>query len=300
VTESVAETWLTRQCELIRGVTQGVLVLVGRSGLAARWPEGTNQTADLAAAANAALTERNVVALERLPSALFPLPGCRVAIPFSAGSMRGAIAVEIEDTKEAALGPVVDLLRLGTHWLAVLSRREAESARLVGAFELVANALEHVRFPEAATALATEFATRLDCERVSIGMTRKARIHVEALSHSADFDARAQLMRDLAAAMDEAADQDAVVVHPPLQDSPVRIAREHERLTQQHGTGAALTVPMASDGQIVGAVTFERPPARACSSACASSSAHASRISPEPTTRAAGSSPWPCLERSCS
>jgi len=66
-------------------------------------------------------------------------------------------------------------------------------------------------------------------------------------------------MRDLAAAMDEAADQDAVVVQPPLPNAPARIAREHERLTQQHGTGAALTVPMASDGQIVGAVTFERP-----------------------------------------
>ena len=259
MTESAAQTWLTRQCELIRGVTQGVLVLAGRSGLAARWPEGTGQTADLAAAANAALTERNVVALERLPSALFPLPGCRVAVPFSAGSLRGAVAVEIEDAKEAALGPVVDLLRLGTQWLAVLSKREAASARLATAFELVAGALEHVRFPEAATALATELAARLDCERVSIGMTRKARIRVEALSHSADFDARAQLMRDLAAAMDEAADQDAVVVQPPLPGSPARIAREHERLTQQHGTGAALTVPMASDGQIVGAVTFERP-----------------------------------------
>ncbi|MBW1686919.1 MAG: HlyD family efflux transporter periplasmic adaptor subunit [Deltaproteobacteria bacterium] len=259
MTESAAQTWLTRQCELIRGVTQGVLVLAGRSGLAARWPEGTSQTADLAAAANAALTERNVVALERLPSALFPLPGCRVAVPFSAGSVRGAVAVEIEDAKEAALGPVVDLLRLGTQWLAVLSKREAASARLATAFELVAGALEHVRFPEAATALATELAARLDCERVSIGMTRKARIRVEALSHSADFDARAQLMRDLAAAMDEAADQDAVVIQPPLPGSPARIAREHERLTQQHGTGAALTVPMASDGQIVGAVTFERP-----------------------------------------
>jgi RND family efflux transporter MFP subunit len=259
VTESAAQTWLTRQCELIRGVTQGVLVLAGRSGLAARWPEKTGQTADLAAAANAALTERGVVALERPPSALFPLPGCRVAIPFSAGSLRGAVAVEIEDAKEAALGPVVDLLRLGTHWLAVLSKREAANDRLVTAFELVANTLEHVRFPEAATALATELAARLDCERVSIGMTRKTRIRVEALSHSADFDARAQLMRDLAAAMDEAADQDAVVLQPPLPDSPVRIAREHERLTQRHGTGAALTVPLASDGQIVGAVTFERP-----------------------------------------
>lgn len=191
VTESAAQTWLTRQCELIRGVTHGVLILAGQSDPAARWPQGTSRTADLAAAAIAALTERRVVALERAPNAAFPLPTCRVALPFAAGSLRGAVAVEIEDAKEADLGPVVDLLQLGTRWLWVLWRLEEGTARLGMAFELVASALEHTRFPEAATALATELAARLDCERVSIGMTHKAGIRAEALFHSADFDARA-------------------------------------------------------------------------------------------------------------
>jgi len=80
---------------------------------------------------------------------------------------------------------------------------------------------------------------------------------VEALSHSAHFDARVQLIRTLAGAMDEAADQDAAVVHPPLPEAPTRITREHEALVQQGGISAALTVPMASDGKIVGAISFE-------------------------------------------
>ena len=261
--ESAAQTWLTRQCGLIRGVTRALLVLTGTAdrtvAVAARWPERDLEPAELAAAANAALTERRVVTQTQPASAKFPLGSSRIAVPISLDSRVGAVVVEVDDAKDSELGPVVDLLRLGTRWLEALMGREAATARLSTAFELVGTVLEQPRFEAAATALATELAARLDCERVSIGTAHKAGIRVEALSHSADFDARVQLIRDLAAAMDEAADQDALVVHPPIPNQPVRIAREHQRLAEQHGTGAALTVPMVSDGQIVGAVTFERP-----------------------------------------
>ncbi len=264
--ESAAQTWLTRQCELIGGVTRGLLVLAGSAdptlAVTARWPEREREAAKLAAAANVALTERRVVTQTRPPSAELPLGSSRIAVPISLRSRVGAVVVEVDDAKASELGPVVDLLRLGTRWLEALMGHEAATARLVTAFELVGTILEQQRFEAAATALATELATRLDCERVSIGMARKAGMRVEALSHSADFDARVQLIRDLAAAMDEAGDQDAAVVHPPIPAQPVRITREHRRLAEQHGTGAALTVPMASDGRIVGAMTFERPEGR--------------------------------------
>ncbi len=261
--ESAVQIWLTRQCELIRGVTRGVAVLATPSSLsgavAARWPEREGSASDLMAAANAALTERREVVQGQPPREGSPLGRCLVAVPLSVGPLVGAVAVEVDDAKESELGPVVDLLRLGTGWLAVLAGREAATARLESAFEFVAVALEHGSFEKAAPALATELATRFACERVSIGLTHKAGIRVEALSHSAVFDAKAQLIRDLGAAMDEAADQDALVVHPAPAGAPTRIVREHESLTRQHGTGAALTVPMASDGEIVGAVRYERP-----------------------------------------
>ncbi len=261
--ESAAQTWLTRQCELIRGVARALLVLAGPGDptviAAARWPEREPESAELAAAANAALTERRAVTQTQPPSAQFPFGCSRIAVPISLGTRVGAVVVEIDDAKDSELEAVVDLLRLGARWLEALMRREAATTRLGTAFELVGTVLEQPRFEAAATAVATELATRLDCERVSIGTAYKAGIRVEALSHSADFDARVQLIRDLSAAMDEAADQDALVVHPPIPAQPVRIAREHQRLVEQHRTGAALTVPMANDGRIVGAVTFERP-----------------------------------------
>lgn len=258
--ESAAQTWLARQCELIRGVTRGVLVLAEGPGPAVvvKYPRTGAESASLDSTANAALTSRRVVTQARPSGEGSPTSRCQVAVPISLGSRAGAVAVEVEAAKESELGPVVDLLKLGTGWLAALSEREAATARLVTAFELVATTLEHRRFQSAATALATAIATRLGCERVSIGMTRKAGIRVEALSHSADFDARVQLIRSLASAMDEAVDQDAAVVYPPLPEAPVRITREHEGLVQQHGIGAALTLPMARDGKIIGAITLER------------------------------------------
>lgn len=132
-------------------------------------------------------------------------------------------------------------------------------SRVVAALELVALALEHERFGMAATAVATELATRLGCERVSIGFERRGAMRVEAVSHSATFDGRTNLMRDVALAMDEAADQDATVVHPAIPDAPIRITQAHEHLSAEHGAGAACSVPFASTGRIVGALTLERP-----------------------------------------
>jgi RND family efflux transporter MFP subunit len=133
-----------------------------------------------------------------------------------------------------------------------------ERERLSMLLALVAIALERRRFRAAAMAVATELATRLGLERVSIGFERKGRMQVEALSHSASFDPRTGLIGDLNAAMDEACDQDATLLHPPSEGTPPRVVRAHERLVDQHGSGAACTVPLTSGGRIVGALTLEQ------------------------------------------
>jgi RND family efflux transporter MFP subunit len=237
-----------------------VLVLAGRPepSVVARWPAGDADSADLVSTANAAVTGRKVVTTAQAPSATSPTGGCQVAIPISIHLRVGAVAVEVEDAKASEVGSVADLLKLGTCWLEALLEHEAATAQLVTAVELVEISLEQRRFQAGATAVATELATRLGCERVSIGMMRRTGIRVEALSHSAHFDARVQLIQGLAAAMDEAVDQDATVVYPPLPEAPTRITREHKALTQQDDISAALTVPLASEGKIVGAITFER------------------------------------------
>jgi RND family efflux transporter MFP subunit len=266
VSKSATQIWLSVQCAMIRGVTRGVVVFRapegGSAAPAARWPDDAGACADLANLANSALTQRCVITDARPPDADSG-PGCgRIAVPFSSSGPAGALAIELADFKESESQPLVDLLQFGIPWLEVLTREEAANERLAKVVELLGIALEQGRFRAAATGVATDLALRLDCERVSIGAVRRGGVRVEALSHSASFDGKANLIRDLGLAMEEAYDQDATVVHPAPPGSPARITREHEGLARQHGAGAVCTVPTASGGEIVGAISFERAPGK--------------------------------------
>jgi hypothetical protein len=70
------------------------------------------------------------------------------------------------------------------------------------------------RFHGAAVAFVTALATKLNCDRVSLGFQRKGAVEIVALSHSAQFGADTNLLRAIAAAMEEALDQESTVVFP--------------------------------------------------------------------------------------
>ena len=136
---------------------------------------------------------------------------------------------------------------------------EATIARLTAALELVAACVEQAGFQAAATALATELATRLSAERVSVGFLRRGRLRVVALSHSARFGHRTDVIRDVEAAMHEATDQADTIVYPLPADRPARVTWAHAQLARRQGTGGVVSVPLVSAGSIVGALTAERP-----------------------------------------
>ncbi len=261
MTESISQAWLAQQCQLIPGATRGVLLLAqARSlGPVAHWPADSGGNADLIAAANAAVTRRSVVVQERLSGVSSPVSHRRIAVPISRGAhVLGAVAVDVADAKQTEAQVAVELLRLGTVWLELLGQSEAAKAPLVMALELVGVALAHQPLRAAATAVATELATRLDLERVSVGFLRRGQVRVEALSHSARFDDKANLIRDLSLAMDEAADQDATIAYPEPADSPPRITHAPEQIVRRHGAASGCTTPIVDGGRIVGALTFER------------------------------------------
>ena len=122
-----------------------------------------------------------------------------------------------------------ELLACGAAGLESIPRDGGPEPEVASALELLGVALEHERFQAAATAVATELATRLDCERVALGFARNGQTRVEALSHSARFDDRAVLIRDIAAAMDEACDQDATIAVPAAEGGPAPLARARRR-----------------------------------------------------------------------
>ena len=273
--EAFLQAWLALQCRLVPGVTCGVLVLGETAGgpfaPAAFWPDEESIAPSLTRAAELALAERRGVVQGQDTEA--PAPGqqaCAVAYPliFDDG-LYGVVAIEAPGRTGGQLRNIMRQLQWGIAWIeAMLRRVKIEDDRRylessATAFDLVATALEHEKFVAACNATATELATRLDCDHVSIGFLRRGHTSVAALSHAPQFGQRMNLIRDIGAAMDEAIDQRCAVLFPPEPDGEYRITTAHAQLARTHEAGAVLTVPLGDDDGVFGAMTFERRPGMA-------------------------------------
>ena len=266
------------QCGLIPGVGRGVVVAAspatGRLAPAAFWPDGSRAAAHLAEAAERALAERRGIVLKREASGDPSAPSrdrYDVAYPIQAnGRVQGVVALDIAPRPEPELEAVLRQLQWGAGWLEVLAHRlgaarlepgsvDAAKQRLQIVLDLVATALGHQRFYGAATAFVTTLATRLTCDRVSVGFLKRGRMRVRAVSHSAHFGKQSNLVRAIGAAMDEALDQGATVVYPLRPGGEARVTRAHADLARQHDGGAICTVLLVEGRSFVGALTLERP-----------------------------------------
>ena len=253
-------SWLAILCAQV-GRANGALLLLGpeRDGAfrpAATWPDATRNLQYLAPAAEKALTERRGVLLPRDA-------GAYVGYPIEvSGTLRGAVALDLSGS-EQALQQALRLVYWASAWLVDqfrqqdLRERDAQLARLSLATDLVATALQERRFAAAALALANELAARLSCERVAVGLETPAGIEVRAISHTASFDPKTNLVRLIADAMHEVLDLDAAIVHPPVQGDELG-AIAHAELAREFRDAAVCSVPLVAEGHAIGALTLER------------------------------------------
>lgn len=265
-TPSFVSGWLDIQCRAFAGVIRGIVILRASDGStftpAAVWPEGIEGSPRLAAVVERALADRRVTvdgAAKRTARRQDPV---FIAHPILVDDeLYGVAALEVEGRAESTLRELVQQLGWGVGWLEALARRKTftSKARLVTVLELIATSLRHDRFQAAATAVATELATTFGCERVSIGFMKGRHILVSALSHSATFGKKTNLIRALEGAMDEAADQLATVIYPPRKNGPFQVTRAHAELAQLQGTGAVCTVPLTVGPSVLGAMVLELP-----------------------------------------
>lgn len=247
---------------MVAGAAAGVLVLgapdVGPFRPAATWPAGRALGPLVSAAAETAAVRRRPVvqagAEARSSGLAWPV--------LADGKLHGVVAVEVVGLGEPELRAAMRQLQWGAAWVELLlarreSGRETErQARVAVALDLIASAIEEPRFRAAALGVATELARKLEAERVSIGFLDGDRIEVAALSHTATFNQRMDLVRQVAATMDEALDQRAAIVHPAAEDAPL-VTREHAKLAQQSGAAAILTVPLFVRDSWFGGLTLE-------------------------------------------
>ena len=127
--------------------------------------------------------------------------------------------------------------------------------------KLMRTSLAAQKFDRCAAALATELATAFACNRVFVGLSERRFVRVLGLSHGSQPGQEQALVRRVGAAMDEAVDQGATLLHPQHPDERPHISLAHAELAVPGAGLCILTVPMYHAGQPVGALTLERPQA---------------------------------------
>jgi multidrug resistance efflux pump/GAF domain-containing protein len=260
------------------GDVANAVVLLGKADEgpflpSATWPELRPNIKHLTEVAERVLKERCGVVLKRTPSQRSPesssIERFEIAYPVQVdGRLYGALALDISGRPETELQAAMRQIQWGIAWLEVLIRREsalkeaAVRGRLQTVLELVGHILEHDRFYACQMAFVTELATRLKCDRVSIGFVRGGHVRLGALSHTAQFKKETNLIRAIEAAMQEAVDQQVSIRYPVPPETTPQISRSHTELAGQHGLGAHCTVPMMGREKTLGAITLERPAER--------------------------------------
>ena len=262
------------QCRLIPGVLGGAVFRPASTGSEsivpiAFWGEATRNPRRLTELARRAAAQAGSLAVAQPSPA--DASGRRhdlLACPIRAqGGVVGVVALEVAVRSDANLKVVLRHLQWGAGWLEMLAARRKAAAehaargRLRDVLETAASALNHERFAAAAIAFVTTLATKLGCDRVSLGFVHGSRIRVHTVSHTAELRHRTNLVGAIGAAMDEAIDQKGPVLHPTPPDQVARATRAHRELGDQQGT-AVLTVPFAVGTRVAGALTLERPSIR--------------------------------------
>lgn len=264
--DDLTQNWLTLQCKMISGVTRAIVLL--RAGeanalqLVAFYPERLDDAGELQTAAQQAISaRRGTIQPPTANTAEGETPLEYAALPiFLNEQLVGAISLEVTRRPAAQQQAMLQVLQWGIAWLEVLHKQQAEynNNRLVTVLDLMAAALERDSVHASATAIVTELASRLDSDRVSLGLIKGDRLEVVALSHSARFDPRANLVREIEAAMQEAIDQLASVIYPPPPSSELRVTRAHALFAENQGSKGVCTVPLLADGEPIGSIMLER------------------------------------------
>ena len=150
---------------------------------------------------------------------------------------------------------------VGQHQELQLMVTEKRNAlwRLGLALEIISAVNRADHFLSAAISLCNEFADRLECRRVSLGMLKGRMVRVRAISRTDTFRREMKLTQQLEAAMEECLDQYIEVMYPPAADT-FYVGREAKQFSERHGPAAVLSVPIRQGSEVSGVVTLERAP----------------------------------------
>ncbi|CAN7346759.1 HlyD family efflux transporter periplasmic adaptor subunit [Pseudoduganella sp. LjRoot289] len=258
--------WLDQTCRGLSGTLAGIVVRHMPEGgayvLAAAWP-GQAAGLHLLPLSERCLAAREMV-LHDAGGALVvavPLP----AGPSSSGPLAGVLVLEAE-TAVLSAADIIAAATVAARYLNQIvmgnlgAGEDAAGAQLRRQGELLRVVCGPAVFPHAALDTVNWLASQFDCTRVGLGMLRKGRIVLQALSHSAWFERKSHAVAAMESAMDEACDQRRSVVLPPVPGLRPALAIAHRAAAG--GMSVCSVVLAGGDGLGAGVLYFERAPGR--------------------------------------
>ena len=266
--ETFCVHWLGLLSSMVGGVS-GAMVLLGTPDQGpfspvAVWPDSALDMQPLVPAAEQVLVGRQGLLLEAAASVAQIGKVHHVAYPLEVENrLYGCVVLEVTDRPEDGLQSVLRQVHWGAAWLELLFRRrdaeqyQAKLQRTAAVLELTATTVQAGDFHHVAMALVNELATRLQCDRVSIGHVKKNFVHLLVISHTARFDKKTNLARSLETAMEEALDQRCTMTYPHSADDGV-VNRLHGELAHRSEASAVCTVLLPGREAVFGALTLER------------------------------------------
>ena len=191
----------------------------------------------------------------------------RIAYPVTVDDATYAVVVmELFRSNQLSLRVAMRQLQWGVSWIETNCRRarlgqaegivEENASALVTALELVAVAVEQPSFVQSATAVATELAAYFHSDRVSFGFLKGHNIRVLAISNTADFDKKTNIVRALGRAMDEAMDQQSVLIYPQLPDTYHAVSAQ-QALLKITGAKSVCTIPLIYADKVIGGMCID-------------------------------------------
>lgn len=273
------QAWLSIQCGMISGISRGLVFQLQAdaqgASLAACWPPGLADTGDQELARRAA-TGSGKVRVDRVADShdsslldqfFFPVSGAEPGV--DGNGLVFVVFLEMPSRPQIEQQSVINLLRWGSEWLKFSrsSHTPLETGALTPVFQMVASCLDQDSFQGMAMTLVTELAAQFGCQRVSLGLRRGKHTAVQVLSHSSRFEHRSDLIRTIALAMDEAVDQDRVLVFPTDNSQTTAITYAHAELAGESDNAGICTLPFTDKHKVIGALTLERNSGQAFDSA---------------------------------
>lgn len=189
-----------------------------------------------------------------------------VAIPLAEriGGPDSVLTIEAMLPTDEAVSRIISIIGLSLGWPSLFRQEDKillasdKESKSIDALKSITSLSVSESFDESARALVTDLADRFQCDRVVLGLARRNSVKLEAISHIGKFKRSMLLSRQLRAAMEEAFDQETIIVWPVQEKSPTHIFSDHATLAENDPSRSILSVPLFDGKNYVGVLLFER------------------------------------------